>query len=119
MTPHVSVELPIRTVSEANVREHWSKRAKRAKEQRAVTAILMRRAGLRRGAAVCRVRMTRLSQGMLDSDNLGGAMKAVRDGVADVLGCDDSEKAGIDWQYRQERTRRGVFGVDVEVFVKD
>ena len=38
----------------------------------------------------------------LDTDNLAGGFKAVRDGIADWLGINDGDKA-ITWNYTQER----------------
>jgi len=81
-----SVWLPVQTVSEANQREHWSKKAKRAKRQRHAALLLAPRHSL---PAV--VRLTRLSRSRLDDDNLRGALKAVRDGVADAFGVADND----------------------------
>lgn len=49
-----------------------------------------------------RVTLTRLGLRKLDSDNLQGAMKVVRDGVADGLGTADNAP-WIEWVYGQER----------------
>lgn len=57
----------------------------------------------------CVVRLTRLSPGTLDDDNLRGALKAVRDGVADRLGVDDRDPR-VTWEYAQERFK-GLKGV--------
>lgn len=38
----VTVELPLKTISEANARGHWSKRAGRAKQQRLVADLALR-----------------------------------------------------------------------------
>src|SRR5271157_4200427 len=98
----VTVSLPLRTRSILNVREHWSKRAARAQEQRAVTR--MRLAVVRewppRLPAV--VTLTRVGPRALDDDNLQGSLKAVRDGVADALGVDDGSDE-VRWSYAQER----------------
>lgn len=37
---------------------------------------------------------------MLDSDNLAGAFKAVRDGVAEAMGIDDGSER-LEWRYAQ------------------
>lgn len=81
-----SVWLPVQTVSESNGREHWAVKAKRTKRQRLAAKLLCPKAEL---PAV--VRLTRLSRGRLDDDNLRGALKAVRDGIADAFGVPDND----------------------------
>lgn len=93
------VVLPVMTVSEANRRDHWAVKAKRAKRHRFVA-----RALCPLHALPCVVRLTRLSTGTLDDDNLRGALKAVRDGVADALGVDDRDPRVV-WEYAQERAK--------------
>lgn len=44
--------------------------------------------------------------GKLDSDNLPGAFKHVRDGMADALGIDDGD-ARLAWSYAQVKAKRG------------
>lgn len=39
----------------------------------------------------------------LDHDNLVGGCKPLRDAVAALLGRDDAERHGIEWEYRQEK----------------
>lgn len=91
------VHLPIATVSEANRRDHWRVKAKRAKAQRQMAAALVPRFGL-----PCVVTLTRISPRMLDDDNLQSALKAVRDGVADRLGVDDRDPR-VEWRYAQRK----------------
>jgi hypothetical protein len=118
----MEVLLPIRTWSEANLREHWGRRARRFRKQREAARILVRaaRAG-ERGAPgpVTRdqplaITLTRIGQRALDSDNLAGALKAVRDGVADALGMDDGDPRLV-WRYAQRKGRRGEYSVLVEI----
>lgn len=40
---------------------------------------------------------------LLDSDNLVGSLKGLRDAIAETLGLDDADKF-IDWKYGQFRT---------------
>lgn len=63
----------------------------------------------------CTVKMIRLSSGKLDSDNLQGALKSIRDGIADALGVKDNDPR-VTWEYVQEKCRRGEFGIRVEIF---
>ena len=39
----------------------------------------------------------------LDHDNLVGGCKPLRDAIAALLGRDDAERHGIEWEYRQEK----------------
>jgi hypothetical protein len=57
--------------------------------------------------------MTRLGPSAgLDSDNLAGALKAVRDGVADWLGIDDRDPR-VAWVCDQRRA--ACWGVEIAV----
>jgi hypothetical protein len=105
----ISFELPIRTVSEMNRRDHWSRRAKRMREHRLVTAMatvprLLDSSWWNSLASVsCTV--TRIGPRMLDQDNLAGSIKGVIDGIADALGVQDNDPR-IVWRYAQlKRTR--------------
>lgn len=53
-----------------------------------------------------KITFTRISPGKLDDDNLSGAFKPCRDGVADALGVDDAS-TDISWFYAQERGPSG------------
>ncbi len=81
-----TVWLPVQTVSEANGRDHWRVKAKRVKSQRfaarAMTPVM---------SLPVVVKLTRLSRSRLDDDNLRGALKAVRDGIADAFGVPDND----------------------------
>ena len=108
----IRVELRIPAPSTTNLREHWAKRAKRAKGQRGAArlALLPYARELRALAAlggVIRAELVRVSPRTLDSDNLQGALKAVRDGVADALGLDDGS-ARYRWEYSQSKGQPSV-----------
>lgn len=121
----VRVTLPMRTVNESNGSHgHWAAKARRRKDQRTTTAIVV---GMHlRGSGVglpVTVTMTRLAPSSgLDDDNLRGALKSVRDGVADALGLNDDRDERVTWEYRQLRTSRKsmtlVRGYGVEVRIK-
>jgi crossover junction endodeoxyribonuclease RusA len=106
---------PIRVVSEANLREHWSKRARRAKAQRAAACLACRASGGKSIAPPCHIVLTRIAPRDLDTDNLARAFKAVRDGIADALGVDDGD-ARIEWSYRQERGAPKEYAVMMQVW---
>lgn len=81
-----------------NRREHWRAVAGRAREHKELTrlALLMLGKDTRAelgAAARLAVRFVRTGGRKMDSDNLVGALKHVRDAIADVFGRDD----GDDW----------------------
>lgn len=108
--PPLEVYLPLRLVSEANARDGWRAKAKRAREQRRVTHMAVAPRLLRGlGTHVVfvdplRVTLTRIGPRELDTDNLARACKAVRDGVADALGVKDNDPR-VSWSYAQLRSR--------------
>lgn len=60
------------------------------------------------------VTMTRCSAGTLDDDAVPGALKSVRDGIADRLGIADNDPR-VQWRYSQEKCKRGTWAVKVRV----
>lgn len=121
--PTVRVTLPLKTVSEANRRDHYHVKAARVADHRGTTLLVLRghiRAagpGLR---APYVVTLTRIAKRDLDDDNLRSALKACRDGVADALGIDDGDER-IVWHYAQRRGKaadvtivRG-YGVEIRI----
>ncbi len=111
----ISVTLPLRLVSVANQREHWSKKAKRAKAHRSA-AVLMLAPRVAAYAKLARfvVTLTRIAPRALDGDNLQSAFKACRDGVADALGTSDNDPR-ILWDYRQERGKPKYYAVTITI----
>ena len=101
----LSLSIPVKLVSEANMREHWAIKNKRKKHQQTVVEYAL--AGLKRDIPVFPVHVviTRVGVRKLDSDNLAGSAKGVRDQIAKVLGCDDGDESKVTWEYRQ---RKGV-----------
>lgn len=89
-----------RTVSITNQREHWAVRARRAKRHRLDAYHLLWHENPKPPAPPVRVQLTRIAPRRLDDDNLRGALKAVRDGVADYLNIDDGD-ARVTWEYAQ------------------
>jgi hypothetical protein len=113
-----TIEVPVRTVSESNARGHWAGKARRAKEQRGLVAIMLR-AKVRASAKFLGplvVTLTRIAPRVLDDDNLRGALKACRDGVADWLGVDDRDPR-VEWRYGQRRGAAKAYAVEVAIEV--
>jgi hypothetical protein len=95
--------------SASNLREHWAVKAARVKTQRG-KAMLKCPKWTR--PPLLFVRLTRVSPRELDDDNLRGALKAYRDGIASRLGVDD-RTALVQWFYAQ---RKGPESVEVQIF---
>ena len=104
-----SVLLPIRTKSPNGQHGHWSVTASRRKKERAIAKLLCPKVPL-----PCVVKLTRLSAGTLDFDNLVSSCKGIRDGCADKLGVADNDPR-IEFSYGQVKGKRGEFGVFVQV----
>ena len=115
-----SVTVPVETVSELNRRDHWSKKYRRAKQQKEITTLFLRASRFDKSELKSPfvVRMTRVAPGQIkDSDNLASATKAIRDAVANFLGVDDSdlsEVSDVSWIVRQERGPSYALRIEIE-----
>lgn len=104
------IAIPMRTVPGLNARENWRARARRVKAERQAVAWML--AGKAKPKTPCTVRLTRVTpRGTADDDNLAGALKAVRDTVAEWIGVDDKDSATVRYVYAQ---RRGPWAVEIE-----
>lgn len=111
----ISVRMDIRAESVNNLREHWRKRAARAKLHRTIAWADMRRADLApRLMGPVIVTMTRIAPRPLDDDNLRGSLKATRDGIADWLGVPDNDPR-VKWEYAQAKGEPKTYAVYVDV----
>lgn len=112
----VEVYVPIRTESVANLRENWSKKAKRVKAEREAVAVLLRPKlrGKWMLALPCLVRLIRIAPRDLDSDGLVRSFKAVRDQVASELGVDDRDSR-VEWRCFQQRGKPKEYGVRIVI----
>ena len=120
-TPLFNESLPLRTKSIANIREHWAKRSKRTKNERHLAKYVFSKHYPPKpieGSKIIYVKLTRVAPRKLDTDNLAGSLKAVRDGIADWLKIDDGSSL-VSWEYSQRRAGVRIYGVDVEVGLKD
>lgn len=105
--------IPVRTVSITNVREHWRKRADRARQQRATARLVLGNAGSRPELPVV-VELTRVAPRPLDDDNLRGSLKSVRDGIAEWLDVDDADPR-VRWAYAQRKGEPKCYVVEVGI----
>lgn len=101
-----SALLPLRIESVANKREHWGKRAARAKAHRFAALAVPAH------PLPCTVTLTRIAPRALDDDNLQSGFKALRDGIADRLGVKDNDPR-VTWRYAQERGQPKQYAVRV------
>lgn len=108
-------DAPIKTISEANCRDHWRVKSQRRKEQQqTVTGMLINALRGRQVALPCVVRLTRVGPKVLDSDNLQSAFKATRDAIARKLGVDDGDER-IKFEYDQTPIGEYSYNVIVEI----
>lgn len=112
----VTIEAPIKVISEANSRGHWAKGYKRGAGQRIEMQYYWRQALKgRKVSPPCTVRLTRIACGVeLDDDNLRRAFKAIRDQIAAEIGIDDGSKL-ILFEYDQEIIHKRQYSIRVEV----
>jgi hypothetical protein len=114
----IKISLPLRLESANNLHEgHWAQRHERVARERDLAkkvtqARLPDRWAERTGAIA--VTLRRIAPRRLDEgDNLTGAFKAIRDGVADALGRSDDQASGVSWSYDQQRRKRREYGVEI------
>ena len=111
---HVIVTYPEKIESVLNAREHWARKASRAKRQRTVAWAELRGVQLPAFVSSLTVKLTRIAPRKLDDDNLAAGFKATRDGVADWLRVDDGDKR-LRFEYAQERGAPKYYAVRIEV----
>lgn len=116
-------EIALKTVSEANCTQHWTKKSKRHRQQQFFIRELFRRESVKI-ALPCDVKMIRRASRTLDSDNLVSAFKWIRDEISECLipstkkgkGRADSDER-IAWIYDQEKSVK--LGIRIEISFAD
>lgn len=104
--------IPIQTPSVANKREHHHARARRTKTHRIAVAMVLRPPYPSLPVVVT---LTRVAPRLLDTDNLGMALKAVRDQVAICLGVTDGPRdERVRWAYDQRQASTHAVEVRIE-----
>ena|ERR1041385_1354249 len=112
----IDFQAPVKTVSEANQREHWAVKLKRKKQQQLeIFAALQNNLVGKKVTLPCVVRLTRIGPRALDTDNLAGAMKHVQDAIARKLGCDDGDTEKVQFEYAQMPVKIREYGVRVTI----
>lgn len=116
----INFQAPVRTVSEANQREHFMAKYRRKKAQQLeMLAALQNNLVGKLIEFPCVVRLTRIGPKALDTDNLAGAFKHCQDAIARKLGVDDGDTEKIRWEYHQAPIRIREYGVKVQIFNGD
>lgn len=106
----ISFEVPVKTASTSNLREHWAAKHKRTDAQKAATR---RRCPQWTAAPMLYVRLTRVAPRALDDDNLRGALKSVRDAIASWLRVDDRSPL-VGWLYEQQKGPSPLVRVEID-----
>lgn len=116
MPNSLEFEIPVRTVSEANQREHHMARYRRKVAQQTTTAAFCRQWLDGLPPKPWRITLTRYGPRLMDRDNNAGSFKHVQDQLAREIGIDDGDEAH-DWLYRQKKRfkREGDPGVGVRI----
>ena len=96
----VSVWVPIRLYSEANLRQNWRAVHKRTKSQREAVCLMFLPVRKCIPKPPLRVKIVRYGAKLMDSDNLQRSAKAVRDEVAAIIGVDDGDPR-VKYEYDQ------------------
>lgn len=107
----LTLRLPIKTES-LNTAQHWRTKARRVQRERGATAAVVRVAP--KPKLPVSVTLTRISPRELDSDNAVGALKHVRDGVADAYDVDD-RGPHIRWVYEQRKGAAKEYAVEIRI----
>lgn len=110
-------EVPIKTVSELNCREHWTKKSKRHQQQKFFVRHALREK-IKEISLPCHIKITRISTRRLDYDNLVASQKWVLDSICDLLipglnnGMADADTR-ITTTYNQEKGKKS--GIRIEI----
>jgi len=108
--------LPIKTISEANTRDHWTKGYKRHKLQKMWIRATFQ-GQINKIITPCHVILTRYGRKM-DDDNLISALKYVRDEIASQIKpglapgkADEGED--ITWEYKQKAQNKVELRIEI------
>ncbi len=112
-------EIPLRTVSGMNAREHWRARARRVEGERwAVRMAIVQQYGAKLPDAPktpCVVKLTRIgpTNGLDPFDNLPSSLKGCVDEIANWLGVDDRKSDLVRYECAQERGPKWLVRVEI------
>lgn len=115
----VSFTLPLKTLSEANLSEHWTKRAARHKEQKLMVGYAMTQVK-QLVKMPCTIIMKRYGKRLLDAhDNLPISFKHVADQISKEITGDirpgrADNNPGLTFKYDQEKSKEYFIKVTIE-----
>lgn len=111
----MTLSIPLRLPSLANMRGHWSQKARVVKTQRQTVTVYL--GGKPRPPFPVTVALTRIAPRKLDVDNGVSSLKAVQDAVAAWLGVDDADPR-VTWAYAQRAGGAKVYAVEVVIVAR-
>lgn len=119
----LKIRIPIKTVSVANLREHWAVKSKRQKQHRLLIKLFCSHL-ISPKLLPCRVTLTRIAPRKLDSDNAVMAFKGIKDLIADLLvpglafgRADDDPR--IEWDYAQVKGDAKEYAIEIFIAPKN
>ncbi len=111
--------LPIEVRSESNLREHWTMKNKRKKEQQTLIKMIFhgKRQCFERwkksyAAGPIRITFTKLGGRRLDRSNLPVSFKGIEDTFAWLMGCNDGHDH---WRAEWEQEPGGPVGIKIRI----
>ena len=117
----IQIHIPYKLPSESNMNDHW--RAKHSRKKKLQKLLLSYWPSDFTPFLPCIVTMTRISPRSLDSDNLRGAFKSIRDNISSKLipgkmaGMADSDPR-IEWRYEQRHGKVKEYGLIIKISPK-
>lgn len=122
MQDYFKFNIPLRTVSESNNTDHWTKKRQRKQQHQIfINSILKSQFDSKNLTFPCCVKLIRIAPRVLDYDNLVTSFKGIRDCVADNLlpGLKAGRADGdlrINWIYDQEKGKPKEYSYRIEIF---
>lgn len=116
----LTLTIPLKLKSAANLREKWQVRHRRVKAEREQVRMAWfatppgKRVYVRLDDALT-VTFVRVAPRPLDDDNLAFACKGLRDQIADTLGLPNDRDPRVQWRYEQRRGKPGEYAVEVRI----
>ena len=104
--------LALHTRTKDNQRGHWSKKAKVSQVERRAAWLYVHSVRETRPLFPVKVTITRCGPRKLDVCNLGSALKAIVDGIADAYGVDDGDER---WQWDLRQRKQALYGVEIVI----
>lgn len=115
----MKIKIPIKTVSEANKSEHWTKAHKRHKAQKRAVSLYIG-TKLDGYKIPCLIKLTRIAPRKLDShENLPMAFKFITDAICEIivpgLKAGRADDHGFTIEYDQRKGEVKEYAIEIEV----